>query len=332
MKYELPLEYIIQEFLCLAGYPKSDKFGNVYSGGCPSCREGRSWGVKRRLFFIPEHNRIHCKNCNRSWTPVQFIMEFASKSYDQIIRESKEYEYIPVDLLLKPEKVVKKESDILPKNSINLFDPQQIEYYKNKPIVQEALSLISSRKLDTAVNRCPNLYVSLDDFVHKNRLCIPFENETGKIVFYQTRSIKKDDPNPKYLGKIGGEKTIFGINRISEDLDYIFKFEGPIDSMFVKNGVSVAGVTISEYQQHQLKKFPFHKQIWVLDNQRVDTTSMQRTLELIDSGERVFIWPKTKMKDFNDLAVNSNINEIPTKFIIQNSFSGLQAKLKIKQL
>jgi hypothetical protein len=90
---------------------------------------------------------------------------------------------------------------------------------------------------------------------------------------------------------------------------------------------------MTQYQHDQLKKFPFHQQIWVLDNQHIDETARLRTQELIDSGERVFLWQKSEsIKDFNDLAIHSNINEIPTKYILQNSFSGIQAKLKFKQI
>lgn len=333
MKVELPQEYIVQKFFEYAHYPKVDRSGRVYSAGCPYCREGHSFNKKRRFFYIPSHDRMHCKNCNISVTPVTFIMDMSNMSFLDVIKESKEYEFVSADLIYKEQTLVTTVSDILPKNSINLTDAQQLLYFKDEPIIHDAIQLIISRRMNRAINKPSSFYISLDDFVHKNRLCIPFEDENNKIVFYQTRSIAKNDPSPKYLSKAGSEKTIFGINRVSSDCDYIFMFEGPIDSMFVKNGVGIGGVTLNKIQQNQLKSFPFFKKIWVLDNQHIDSTSKQKTKELIESGERVFIWPKSSnFKDFNDLAIYTKADEIPHEFILQNSFSGLQAKLKASQL
>jgi hypothetical protein len=60
-------------------------------------------------------------------------------------------------------------------------------------------------------------------------------DENGKIIFYQTRAIYKKDETPaKYLSKVGGNKSIYGISNIDQNIDYLFMFEGPIDAMFVK--------------------------------------------------------------------------------------------------
>jgi GDP-L-fucose synthase len=83
--------------------------------------------------------------------------------------------------------------------------------------------------LDRAVNRTSNLYISLSDFIHKNRLCIPFYDRNKKVVFYQSRSL--DNTNPKYLGKSGYEKTIFEYAKFIADyfkLRVNFKFDKSI--------------------------------------------------------------------------------------------------------
>jgi hypothetical protein len=155
-------------------------------------------------------------------------MSVSGKSYREVMQESKEYEFIPADLIYKEQSSAPIVVPDLPKDSINLFDPVQLEYYKSNEIVNEALKVIRQRKLHNAVN-CPNAYyISLCDYVHKNRLCIPFINSNNKLTFYQTRTILKSDNDagiPKYLSKFTGDKGVFGINNISADIDYIFKFE-----------------------------------------------------------------------------------------------------------
>ena len=334
MIIQLPEEYVSQQFLIYAGYARRKPSG-IYEGGCPSCREGKSWGTKRRLFYIPNHANIHCKNCNSSWSPTQWIMEFSGKTFHEVVTESKEYEYIPVELLENKINPIVVESSPLPLDAINLSDPQQLKFYKTNDIVRKCINFIIKRRINKAINRPTSFYISLKDFTHKNRLCIPFLNDNGDISFYQTRSFipLKDDPLPKYLGKIGGTKSVFGIDRISEDIDYIFIFEGPIDAMFVKNGVAIGGVTMNDPQKEILNAYSFHQKIWVLDNQHIDDTARAVTKTLLGDGETVFIWKDglNGFKDFNDICMHKKVNEIPTKYIVENSFTGLKGKLQMRK-
>jgi hypothetical protein len=210
-----------------------------------------------------------------------------------------------------------------------------LTFYKDNEFVRKCINFIAKRRLNKAVNRPDNFYISLSDYTHKNRLCIPFTNDKGEIEFYQTRSFIdiKDDPLPKYLGRKGGNKILFGADRISPDIDYIFIFEGPIDAMFVKNGVAIGGVDLTHIQEALLNAYPFHEKIWVLDNQHIDETAREVTHRLLDEGETVFIWPKLEsVKDFNDICVAKKMNELPATFIVKNSFSGIKGRLQMKKL
>jgi len=171
--------------------------------------------------------------------------------------------------------------------------------------------------MHTAINKSPNLFISLTDSTHANRLCIPFYDRNKKIAFYQTRALDKTEP--RYLGKTGYDKTVFGIDRIDLDIPYIFIFEGPIDAMFVRNGVAVAGINLTRTQSEQLSEFYFHKRIWVLDNPSLDSTSKQKTEELIERNETVFSWNiGCGYKDFNEWAIFEDLDEIDYQKIVKN--------------
>jgi hypothetical protein len=214
---------------------------------------------------------------------------------------------------------IKKELPDLPFDSINLFDPIQESYYSSNAVFKKALNYIKGRQLNTAVNASPNLFISLTDFIHKNRVCIPFYDTNKKLVFYQSRSI--DDSLPKYLGKTGYDKTLFGIDRIDANIPYIFIFEGPIDAMFVRNGVSSAGLTLTKKQNIQLAEFPFHEKIWVLDNPKFDKTAEEKTKELIINKQKIFKWTSDMpYKDFNELAMFEELNEIDYNKIINSLY------------
>jgi hypothetical protein len=185
------------------------------------------------------------------------------------------------------------------------------------------------------------MWLSLSDFVHKNRLVLPFYDLDNTIAFYQSRVVISTEKLPKYLSKTGSQKTLFNINRIDPDIDHIFIFEGPIDACFVKNGVAVAGIqensdsSMNSKQKSQLQKFPLHSKVWVLDSQWQDRASNIKTKNLIEQGEAVFIWPEEygkRFKDTNDMAVGLGINEIPYKFILDNTYTGLKAQVILGQI
>jgi len=335
----IPQEYFVQKFYQYCGIPKYNRLTRTHQGCCPICREGTSWGKKRRSYYILDDNIICCHNCGWYSSPIKWTEAAGNMSYNEIVNESKTYDILPLDLL-ENNIVEKKPINIppLPKDSINLFDKNQTDYYKNNSTVNEALNLMKKRKLDIAINKPQSLYVSLVDKTHKNRLVIPFYNTNNEIVFYQSRVIFDKDLRsyPKYLSKINSEKTLYGINNIKPTLDYIFIFEGPIDAFFVTNGVAVAGIqessgtSFTTMQQNQLNGFKLLEKIWVLDSQWLDFASRKKTEKLIKQGERVFIWPEKigkTFKDINEYCVTNNLSKIDPQYFVDNSFSGLKAEL-----
>ena len=340
----LPQEYIVQKFYQYAGYPKYKKSTNTYEAGCPICREGSSWLKKSRCYYIVDKSIICCHNCGWYGKPLKWIQEVTNQTYEEIIKEVKTYDVLPSDILQEElPSELPKNLHKLPLDCINLFDTHQTDYHKDSIVVQKALELIKRRRLDTAVNRPKSLWLSLTDKVHKNRLIIPFYNEQGEIIFYQSRTIIEQANNklPKYLSKINGEKSLYNLNEHSFDYDNIFIFEGPIDAFFVRNGTAVAGIQenssnmFSTLQQSQINSFKTYNRVWVLDSQWQDDASRTKTKRLIDAGETVFIWPEkvgTIYKDINDACMAANIDEISPKFILSNAHSGLKAKLLMSEI
>ena len=336
----IPQEYIVEKFYQYAGYPRYKKLTNVYEAGCPICREGKSWNKKRRLYYVVKEDYIFCHNCGWSGSPVKWIQEVTGKTYIDIINECKDIDTFNIPIEKEEEKTPEKPPPSLPGDCINLYDKTQCSYYEKELMVTHALITCKERKLLTAVNKPKTLWFSRNDFVHKNRIIIPFY-DNNKIVFYQSRKLKQNkiDRKPKYLSKIGADKTVFNIDKIDNSIDYMFIFEGPIDSFFVKNGVAVGGISkgrscFTKLQEQQINQKPFHKRIWVLDNQYCDNTAKEKTFSLLSQGERCFIWPKEllQFKDFNDLCVKINRDEITSRFIINNSYDELKGKLLLSQI
>jgi len=276
-------------------------------------------------------------------SPVRWIQKVADMRYGEVLKENSQFQVDLSSFKQEAEQLPKQnDQPELPTDAINLFDTAQQAFHCNIPEVKQALEIVSKRKLDTAINKPKSLWISLNDKVHKNRLVIPFYDTNGKIIHYQTRTIieQKNKKFPKYLSKMNSEKSIFGIDTIDGDLPYLFVTEGPIDAFFVKNGIAVAGINESkgafftEKQKNQLQGFPLHEIVWVLDNQAIDTASKKKTAALIKAGHKVFIWPEKlkQFKDLNEMAIKLNLNEISTKFILKNVYSGVKATILLSNL
>ena len=340
----LPQEYIVQKYYQYAGSPRYKKVTNTYEASCPICREGKSWGKKRRCYYLVSTGVICCHNCGWYSSALNWIIQVSGQSYSEICKEAVNYDILPLDLMLEQvETKAPLQQYSLPLDCINLFDKTQLDFYKGNTVIQDALQLMRKRRIDTAINRPETLWISLTDKVHKNRIIIPFYDENNNIIFYQSRAIYDKDTKvyPKYLGKVNGERSLYNLNKVSPDIDYLFIFEGPIDSFFVKNGTAVAGIqeksskNFTQLQDIQLSKFRVYKKIWVLDSQWLDTASREKTERLIDDGETVFIWPEKigkQFKDINDLCIAANRDSIEPTFFIKNSYEGLKAKLLLSSI
>ena len=338
----LPEDFVILKFFELGFYPKYNKFNNVYQCSCPSCREGKSLGKKRRCYYIPKNENIFCHNCGWSGKPLKWITEVSGHTSADVIQELKEYVPDITDIVEEaaPVKVV---TDTLPKDCINLSDTAQLHFYKNNDMLRTATQTIKNRRLDTAVNKPDSLYISLVDKVHKNRLVIPFINENKEIEFYQSRTLLDRDNKvkPKYLGRVNAEKTLFNIDQVSPDHNTVYIFEGPLNAFFTKNSVAVAGITergrsFTTRQEQQLTNtLKWHDKVWILDSQWIDQASLVKSEALLKQGERVFIWPEKfgkRFKDFNDIAIACSIDEIKWDFIQKNTFEGLEGIVRLSEI
>lgn len=332
----LPQDYVIQTIYTRCKRPVYKKYQRVYNAECCVCHEGHSAGQKRRLFYFTDERYFYCFNCGKSWKELNWIQEVTHQNYHEILNEASHFT-CSVDLNVKIEnesKVKVTEIPCIPNDSIDICNSKELEFYSKREgysLVQKTWDYCNKRKILDAINKPKSLYVSKDDYVHKNRLIIPFYSETGKVESYQSRSLDSDE-YPKYLTKYG-EKCLFGENSLNSNIPYIFVFEGPIDAMFVQNAVAIGGSTMTERQENYLKKCFGYEIIFVYDNDKNNKQMDKKIKQLIKQNKKMFIWPKEmdKYKDINEVCCSLNLTEFPYKFIIENSFTGIEALMKFKK-
>ena len=325
---------------------KHNKYNDTYQSSCIFCKEGGSWGRKQRLYYIPLKNYMVCHNCGWCGNTIKWVKEAGSLTIEEIQDELSEFKIDVNDYISRKEKEDIRSRDLkeiptLPDDCINLMDQYQVNFHKKNRTVVEALKVIHDRRLDIAKYKPAALYVSLTDKTHKNRLIIPFYDQNNKIVFYQSRQLFNDDIKPRYISKVDGNKSLFNINLVDIDKEYVFLLEGPLNCFFLKNAIGVAGIqesstkALTDVQAKQLNSLIGMKHIWVLDSQWIDRTAHLKTQLLIDQGESVFIWPEEfgkRFKDINDMTISYNLPEIGSEFILNHTYTGMKATLVLKKI
>ena len=332
---ELNQEFLIETFFSYCKRPLHKKYQNAFNAECPVCKEGKSSGRTRRLFYFPNKQYLYCHNCSKAWLPFEWVKEVTSLSIPEILKRNREKTGDTLTFESKSKQVSDKIVATtlitdLPEDNIDLTNLTQLDYYKDNEFVKLALQYCNTRRLWSAVNTCRKFYISLTDRIHKNRLIIPFFDDAGKIICYQTRALIANQ-TPKYLTKFG-EKEIFGLQNIDASIPYIFVFEGPIDSMFVKNGVAMASLSPTQKQLQQLNNQIGYQLIYVLDNDKDNKQTSKKIEKYIREGKMIFIWPKElkQYKDFNEVCCKLKLNEISWSFVARNSKKGPEALIKQK--
>lgn len=338
----VPEQYVVKTFFECVSNAKYNRHSKNYQGSCPFCREGNSFGKKERFYYLPKKELAFCHNCGYSKKAFNFILDVTGKPFNIVIAEIRhgEYDVIQEQDTKKEEK--KQDVPSLPRDCINLTDETQLKFHEGNAVVSVCLNFIKARRLDTAINRPKTYYLSLTDDVHRNRLVLPFYNQNGDIIYYQTRTLLPADmkEKPKYLSKVGAEKSLSGINQLDQNIPFIFLFEGPIDSYFAKNGAALCGIqdesehAFTELQKIQLNSLPMYERVWCLDNQWNDKAALKKSLILVDQDEKVFIWPEElrKYKDANEYCIATKQDSISTDFILKNTYKGLKAKIILTKI
>lgn len=358
MKYTpIPEQYVSEVFKIYA--EGSRQTGDKYIGGCPICREGKSWGKKHRLMYKPREDIVHCLNCGFTGSGIKFVAEVTGKDYSTILKECRdESSSIDAIWILEERKKQANASKIAQVKYINYdasktadtsksfvsetlalpYDCVDIlnDEFAKKRIMKdgnrdsmEAVNYLKSRGLDISTNKGP-LYLSKTDAMHSNRIIIPFYNRNRKLEFFQSRAYREKDKDIRYISSFGHHKNLYGIERVDFEKPYLFIQEGPLNCFFLKNSVAAGGINTSKRtvltakQAKEIALFPKKNIIWILDNPRFDKTAAIKMEILKELGYRVFDWSEIPGLDLHKC---KDLNE----YCAKNKLPGLPEELFVKR-
>lgn len=161
--------------------------------------------------------------------------------------------------------------------------------------------------------------------VAEPRILFPFVNRAGELLGITGRSMAAGAVSSmKYMTlKFDPDAhLIFGEDKINIS-SKVYLVEGPIDSMFVPNGVAANGTAFNYACEH------FDDVVVVPDNQPRNTEVVNIIKRSIDSGRNVFIWPlHVEDKDINDFVLRTGASPQDIKQLIDNNtFNGMKAQI-----
>ena len=313
--------YIDLKYIMMVS-PRLEKFKKVrdslFNFRCPYCGDSLKFRNKARGYFYKKKNDFlyKCHNCGKGTTFGKVLELIDPDTYKQYVMErykdSSPTLHEP-EFKFEAPKFKKKDSKLetlTPINKLNGDHPAR-QFVESRQLPEEFYS---------DLYLCPKFFQwsKIQSQQEHPRLVIPFRDETGEVFAAQGRAFGKEVP--KYLTiKFDDKPKIFGLDRV----DFTRRFyvvEGPIDSMFVDNCLAVAGA--------DFRYIPPGDTTIVLDNEPRSREIIKLMERLIHQEYELVIWPDTiTQKDINAMVLAGQ--QDIQKLIDNNTFSGLEAKMKL---
>ena len=309
------------------------KKGTLANCSCPICGDSSKNKRKARGFFFQKKGDFFymCHNCGFSSTLYNFLSQI-SPSY------AKEYS-------LERWKSGETGHSNYTKPEFSVAQPvfnkdEGLKRVDLLPIGHPAVAFCEKRKIPK--ERWNRLFytedfskfaLTLDDSLElkkkEARIVIPFFDGNGNIIGAQGRLLQiKSDSDIRYM-TIKADKSIdrlwYGMTECDPQ-KRVYIVEGPLDSLFLDNGVAMVGS--SNIRLHpKIEKSDF---VFVLDNEPRNTEIVGLMERLVDSGNPICIWGEdVEEKDINDMVLAGRSRQDIMDMIDANTCSGMEAKLKL---
>lgn len=308
---------------------------------CPYCGDSEKSKTKTRGYVYEKDSKVFffCHNCTHSTNlkgllthiDVSLSQEYSLECLKEFGTDKPQPEPYKADIgkFTKPRFSRHNELKSLKKISqLALNHPARVYVADRKIPTRFHHKLYFCPKFATWVNTIvPGKF---DDWQLKNdepRLIIPFIDQEGYLFGFQGRSFKKNTDLRYITIMLDEDKPkVFGLDDVDFSKD-VYIVEGPIDSMFLKNSLAMAGsdVPISSIVSKE-------RAVVLYDNQPRNTQIVKKIFQTIQLGYRVVLLPSTgDGKDINDLALAGMTEAEILEYVNRHSSSGLSAMIRFNE-
>ena len=313
---------------------------NTLNHRCPYCGDSAKNTYKARgyHFQVGQNFVYKCHNCGKSTSSVNFLKDHFPMIHKEYIKEwLKENGKAPRQKKMPSAneiKITPREEDL----NMKRIDLTAVCFRANEKGV--ARDFLESRKIPESkiqdlwfVPQAQTLGLLSDKYKDRvlgddPRVVIPFFDESGELVGISGRAI--NDSPLRYLTMrfLDDVPLIYNIDKVDKSKT-IYVTEGPIDSLFLPNAISVGGSDFKKIDD-SIKE----NAILIYDNEPRNTEILKKINEVIDLGWSVCIWDDRRVsdiKDINDMVLNGLSQDEIVDIITSNTYSGLSAKVKLKE-
>ena len=322
--------YIDRKYTSLVGSSLRNfkrKNTDLWNFSCPYCGDSQKNKLKARgyVYVVKGSLLYKCHNCGVGTTLANLIKHVNPSLHKEYVMEnfkSSDNKAPTAELKFEPPKFEKK--DIFSK----LKSIEALGHY------HPAYEYCAARKMPKS--RYKDLYLANKFYEFVNtvepgkfkkvlgdhpRLIIPFKDRDGAVIGFQGRSFGNE--KPKYVTIIvdKSKPKIYGLDHLNDNGD-VYVVEGPIDSMFLNNGLAVMQ---SDLRIPSLKD----RVVLVPDNEPRNREVMAQLKRVIKEGYKVVVWPDNiEEKDINEMVIN---NKDVVAIIYNNTYKGLQAEMRFSE-
>ena len=284
-----------------------------YNFRCNVCGDSQRSKKKKRGYILKRKYpwMFFCHNCGVDMRADKWLKEYHPVQYREYIKEilqqdsrSKQKAIKSANKIhekIKDEQTKKRKIE---KDATKYFVPITSKSKIHKQLLDLAIQFCIGRKIPKSV--WLKWYVATE---HKygGRLIIPFFDNSGKIYYFQARTLCGQEP--KYLNRMEGrENAIYNIYHIKKSKPVVM-LEGPFDSLYLHNSIATCGTSITEEVQKKLDALNVY---YLFD---FDKDGLKKSKKYLRKHKQVFLWrkyaedtmlPGREKWDLNDLYLHLN--------------------------
>ena len=306
----------------------------LYNFSCPLCGDSTRKKSKARGWIYSQDGKLlyHCHNCSVTMSAIHFIKEVDEGLFNEFILER-----------MRETKGEEPQGEPAPKMSRPLFRTddrlRKLVTISGLPDEHPAKSFILRRMIPEKYH--PRMYWvhEFQEWVNtiipgkfkyfqrgEGRIVIPFFDETKSMHAFQGRSLDAVG-DYRYITIVNDETKpkLFGLDEL-DMTKRIQVVEGPLDSMFLSNGVATAGGDLVSATKTLSKK----NLIIIYDCEPRSRETVNKLTKAVYAGYSVVIWPVDfPFKDINEAIINDwSINKL-RGVLNENIYSGLAAQMAL---
>jgi len=317
------------------------KKDNLANCRCPICGDSTKNKTKARGFFFEKKGEFFfkCHNCSIGLNLYNFMSKVAPNLCKEYSLE-KFKEKQPTQERENPKMLFSKK----PKKKYTIELPTVAELPPNHACRQFVELRQIPKKMWKHLYYAEDFSVwakrinpeSGEGLASEPRLVIPILDRKGYLVGAQGRVIKVSTDRSarrsvRYITIKPDDqdrKSWYGLDRV-DAMGTVYVVEGPLDSLFIPNGVACVGMSDVFTLPEELKG---RAVIYVMDNEPRNTQVVQTMEKLVQQHKKVCVWPEhIKCKDINDMIMGGLDSDEIINIINESSASGLEAQIRINK-